>query len=261
MEKLKSNEIHEAAEVLVDGLMDDPLWVYSFPNELQRKVAIYSIMAAEMQFKSLSSTWVYRSEGKIVNVALFAEHHWCCPCEVLSSMMYGITATLYYPIKKFARETFGSVNPLTFVAALLYSLVTLFHLRIIINICIFGSKSKSLFAEALVFLKGEGFEKDGLKRLIAIIPSTEDVEKGNDLVNGACDELKKEDAYEGYFVGVPDPNHLPFFKRHRFIEVGEGEVGGKTVKFMLRTEDHSALTAGDSVHIMKEKEEHNAIEE
>jgi GNAT superfamily N-acetyltransferase len=252
-ERLKSGDIHEATEVIVEGLTDDPVWTYSFPHKLQRQVAVYSIMAAEIQFKSRSASWVHRGEdGKIASVLVFEDNSFCYLCDVFLQTMAVLARMFYYPFKKIAREVFGSVNPLTFLVAFLYSLITLLYPRWFYNMIIYGCNYSRIMSEGKKILQGEGFT-NRLKHLFVMstLPTVLGQGIGGKLMEGACKELKDEDYYEGYYLESTNPRNVSFFERNLFVNLGEGEIGNNNITFMLRTEDRSALTKGDSVHIMK----------
>lgn len=242
MEQLNSSDINETIDLLVDEYMNDPLWVYGVSDEKLRKMAIYSTVSVDV---SIDATWVLRDNGKITNAVVFED----------PGCMFSILQMFYYPFKYIARESFGGANPCTFVVAILYGLVTCVYPRFLLSMCAFNSNRSNILSSGLTCLKGEGFNVPGIKKLIAIISSSGDEEQdsASDLLNGACNELKKQDIYEGYFIVVADTLKVPFFKRNNFVQIGTDEFKDKTVTYMVRTEDKTALTAGDSIHIMKSK--------
>lgn len=243
MEPLKRRDVHEAVEVICAAFDGDPVWRLCFPSHPRfplRSVAVYMMFSAQIHFLHLRTCRVMRNaDGKIACVAIFEDERLNPLLQILGFVGQSF-AQFYFLFAKLARVVFGSLNPLTFVAAVVYSVVTVFFPIFWICFVFFAINFVRSALQFSVYLRKDRWHAQKKKSLMVIATSPAEQGKGlgSKFVSAAFAELEGQKYYGGYYLESSNPRNVPFYERNGFVSLGAAKMSGMTITFLVRPDLH-----------------------
>ena len=244
MEPLKRRDVHEAVEVICAAFDADPVWRLCFPSHPRfyplRSVAVYMLFAAQIHFLHLRTTRVMRNaEGKIACVAIFEDEQLNPLLQMLGFIGQSF-AQFYFMFAKIARVVFGSLNPLTFLAAIVYSVVSLFFGMFWVCFAFFAFNFIRSALSSAAYLRKDRWHAQKKKYLMVIATHPEEQGKGlgSKFVSAVFAELEGQKHYGGYYLESSNPRNVPFYLRNGFLSLGAANFCGLTITFMVKPDLH-----------------------
>ena len=141
---------------------------------------------------------------------------------------------------RLARVVFGSLNPLTFLAAIVYSVVTLFFGMFWVCFAFFAFNFIRSALSSAAYLRKDRWHAQKKKYLMVIATHPEEQGKGlgSKFVSAVFAELEGQKHYGGYYLESSNPRNVPFYLRNGFLSLGAANFCGLTITFMVKPDLH-----------------------